>query len=328
MKEQIFFLKRLSFLLASGHSLYQSVLLIEDLHDKRSKNYQKLLELIAGGHLFSEALSDCLIVTDLFAIQLIALGEKTASLPHAVATAVEEIERKRLFANKLIGALLYPVCVVCGALSVSLALVFFVFPKVIPVFAGMGVALPLSTRILIGSITLVLQHWIMFIIFSLACCYGVWRLFRAQGWRILFIRYIWLSRILRSIGLVIEAGLTLDQGILFCAETLKQKQYSAVLRQFSDEVKKGKSIGELCTGQPFLFPPLIGSLVSVAERSGTLAKALLYLADFYAGEVELVSKKMTELIEPVLMIFLGLFIGFIGVSLIAPIYGLTQHVYQ
>lgn len=326
-KTQILFLKRLAFLLNAGRSLHQSLLLSSSSEKGKLKIQVESLAVSVGeGKLFGVSLLSHKFLTDGFSLQIITLGEKTGELKEAVSLAATELEAKRNLHNKLIGSLLYPLCVVSGTLFIALGLVLFIFPKVTPVFLGLGVKLPFATRVLMTSIDLVTVHWFLSLASAVIVVMSGYYLLRRFNWRIPLVRNIWLSRTLKIIGLTSKNGMPIDACLEFCAETLKEQHYKTALKHMVDKVKEGEKLSVVLSTQPFLFPPLVTSFVSTAEMSGTLSEALLYLSAFYQGEIEMMTKRITELIEPVLMIVLGLCIGFVGVSLITPIYGITNHV--
>ncbi len=328
-KAQILFLKRLSFLLSSGRSIHESLKLC--ISGEKPKFQEKILPLITSvqeGKLFSDSLKQHKFLKDSFSIQIICLGEQTGSLASAVDLASLELENKRVLFNKLVSSLLYPICVVGGTFIIALALVFFIFPKVVPIFLGLGVKLPLSTRIMLWTVSTVIDHWILTGIAELFFIFCAGYILKKHNWRIPLVKRLWLSRVFRIIGLTTQSGMPINQSVAFCAETLSEPHYKKALKLVATEVGEGKKLGLVLGHHHQLFPPMAASFIEIAEQGGSLSEALLYLSSFYQSEVEMMTKRLTELIEPALMIILGLCIGFVGVSLITPIYGITNHVYH
>jgi len=326
-KNHIFFLRRLSFLLASGHSLHQSLEVLNTYGDlKVKKELEAILDWVASGHSFSSGLLKFKLITDSFVCQLIDLGEKTTTLARMVDQSAKELERKKLFKSKLLGSLIYPVCILGGTLTVGGAMIFFVFPKILPIFQSLGVPLPWSTRFFIGSIYFILHFWWLISFAVPLLLLGLWKIARPHVWRIPIIRYIWLSHFFRVMNLMLCAGLPVETSVLFCSTISNEIIYKEVLMQFHKEMVHGKSLVNLCKTRLHLFSPLTCGFIAAAEKAGTLAESFQYLSEFYTREVEVFLDKIMDLVEPALMLVLGIGIGFIAVALLGPIYSITQHV--
>ncbi len=245
-------------MLSSGHSLHQSLMLSmagENL--KLQAKIKPIITAISEGKPFAESLRQSKVIDDNFSIQIIALGERTGSLANSVELASSELSSKRTLYNKILGSLLYPMCVVSGTLLISLSLVFLIFPKVLPVFSGLGVKLPLSTRILMWSIGICVKHWFLVCLGLLIFIFVSAYLLRKHNWRIPLVKNLWLARSLQIIGLTTKVGMPIDQSILFCAETLSEPHYKKALNNFVGRIKEGEKVGKVFSGESKLFPALV-----------------------------------------------------------------------
>jgi type II secretory pathway component PulF len=133
--------------------------------------------------------------------------------------------------------------------------------------------------------------------------------------------------IARTLGLLLKSGLKLSEAIRLTAETLGNRAYRRVLMSLAHAVERGELASARLGAQTVLFPAMFSQMLEVAERSGSLPDTLLYLSDMYEREVEEYAKNLSTLLEPALMVTMGLVVGFIAVSIITPIYGITQNLH-
>jgi type II secretory pathway component PulF len=329
IKEQIFLMRRMSFLLSSGHSTHQSLMLCSESLSKKWKVKMDItVKKVLEGNSFSKSLRTSSLITDTFSLELIALGDITGSLGGNMLQAAEDLESRRNFNNSLIGSLIYPVLVIIGTVSVTGGLVFFIFPKVMPIFLSMNISLPWSTKLLIRSITFIEENWIKILALSVILVGLLFWQFKKIFYKAPLIKQILISRTLKILGLLLNARLGADEAFNFGKGSFKHPHFKMMLERISFKIKEGRKVSQAMREEKGFFPPLVLSFLDIAEQTGTLGEASLYLSRFYEDEVKLFSKRLSELIEPVLMIFLGLCIGFIGMSLITPIYSITSNVYH
>ena len=141
------------------------------------------------------------------------------------------------------------------------------------------------------------------------------------------LRLYHVSNSARTLGLLLSSGVTLSEAVLIAAEATQSLVYQEALAALSTSVARGERLSLRLMEQPHLFPPTLCHLVAVGERSGTLPETLLYVADLYDNEVDEFAKNISTLIEPALMVCMGLLVGFIAVSIITPIYAITQNLH-
>jgi type II secretory pathway component PulF len=124
---------------------------------------------------------------------------------------------------------------------------------------------------------------------------------------------------------LLRSGITLSEALPITAETTANRVYRREFEKLVDSVNRGEKISISLMGRAGLFPEVLVSMIAIGERSGNLSNTLIYLSEMYEAEVEDFTKNLSSLIEPVLMVFMGLLVGFIAISIITPIYGITQH---
>ncbi len=134
-----------------------------------------------------------------------------------------------------------------------------------------------------------------------------------------------LTNISRTLGLLLKSGVTLIEAIDITAETTPNVVYKKILREMKENILKGKTISNQFKDYPRFFPILIPQMLAVGETTGNLSGSLVYLAEFYETEVDEMTKGLSNVLEPFLMIFMGAIVGFVVISIITPIYEVTQH---
>ena len=311
--------------------------MVEALHYLRE---EVVARLVAAGRPLSTALQESGLFKDIFSIELIAAGKKSGQLVRSLEYVLHSLEKQKTLQSQLISALIYPVIIMVGTISVSLGLIIFIFPKILPIFTSMNLKLPWTTSLLIDLVYVCQHYFWSLIILSLIIVCALWYFFKFnekfQTTLSLFIlkfplsgnlyRTYFSAQFCKIFCLLLFAGLSVPES-LFCAQKMWSKgALNLVLVKISRQVEEGKTLSFGFKEFSYIFPKLLTELIGSGERSGNLAEAFEYLSEYYELELGNVLKTLSVLIEPALMIFLGLGIGFISMSLITPIYSLTNHI--
>lgn len=343
VKDQAFFAKRLSFLINSGVPILESLQMLRE--QGRSKTFSGVIDTVAddvaNGKSLSRSLGRFPSVFGEFAVNIIRVGESTGILSQNLDYLADELKKKQALRRKTIGALVYPALITVATLGITAFLVVYLFPKIMPVFLSLKMQLPLSTRVVM-AVSVFLQQWgILFLILlaaaGAACSFLLKkskrfrRKFDASALKIpLFGRMIIdynLANGTRTLGLLLKSGVTLSVALSITSETTKNTVYRSEWDLLSKSADRGERLSTFLEKQPALFPEILSQMIAVGERTGNLSNTFLYLSEFYEHEVDDLTKDMSSLIEPLLMVFMGLLIGFIAISIITPIYGITQNLH-
>ncbi len=314
--------------------------LAEGSGKKLRKKIEESAGLVASGQALSAAFSETLLFRDVFSVELISAGEKSGQLIRSLDYLSHNLEKQRALQNQLISSLIYPVIIMLGTLIVAGGLIIFIFPKIIPIFTSMNLDLPWTTNFLI-SLVFIFQHHLVLLVFIVLLFLGVvgyfWKSSERIRSRVLIMllkcppsgnlwRTYFSVQFCRIFSLLLSAGLSVPDCLLCTNKMWTQGVCSRALTDIGEKVQKGRSLGFSLNLHQDIFPKLLIELVSSGEKSGNLASAFEYLSDHYESELSNILKTLSILIEPALMIFLGLGIGFISMSLITPIYSLTEHI--
>lgn len=341
IKEQTFFAKRLSFLVEAGVPILEGLNVLRDQTKSRgfSRVMSYVIEDVSNGHFLAKSLGRFPNIFGQFAINIIKIGEQSGILSQNLNYLADELKKKHELKKKMVGALVYPVFITVATIGITVLLTVFVFPKIMPVFMSLKVELPLSTRIVIALSNFLRESGLYFLLSIIIGTIGFSVLvkksttFRYQVHRFLLntplvgsmIQSYNLANITRTLGLMLKSGLTLSDALPVTADTTSNLVYERSLRRLGEAVNRGEQISVYLSKNKGLFPEILTHMVSVGERSGSLSDTFLYLAELYEGEVEESTKNLSSLIEPIMMIIMGMMVGLIAVSIITPIYEITNH---
>jgi len=341
IKEQVLFAKRLSFLIRSGVPVLDSLHVLRDQALSRSTTHvlDRVVKDVANGRFLSKSLDRFRHHFGEFAINLIEVGESSGVLSQNLAYLAEELEKKEALRKKVISALVYPIFITLATLGVTSMLTVYIFPKILPIFNSLSVTLPITTRILIGVSDFMKSYGL--ILFAVLVVLGIGLLilhrnvksFRMVSDRVLLripisgriMQFYNMANLCRTLGLLLKSGVAVVDALETTARTTRNRVYRAHLHKASIHARKGARVSEYLKEHKFLFPIIATHMVSIGEKTGNLADTLVYLSELYETEVDAQTKNLSHAIEPILMITMGLLVGFVAISVITPIYEITQN---
>ena len=338
--EKELFVKRLSYLLKAGIPILQSLTMIKDQTrlNFQKKITQSLIEDVENGQSLSSSLKRFRNIFGDFIINVIRIGEDTGLLHQNLNYLAEELKERRLLRRKVIGAFIYPVFIALTTISITALLIIFIFPKILPILKSLNVPLPITTRFLIGLSGFLSNNGLyvlLGLIFFIIAIIFISKLPKVN----LFINNILpsipiigkilqnyqLTNVSRTLGILLKSNVTLTESIRITKETTPNLVYKNMLEKIGENILKGKKLSNQFEDFPRFFPILIPQMLSIGETTGNLSESFLYLAEFYKEEVDEMTKNLSNILEPFLMIFMGVIVGTVVISIITPIYGITQH---
>jgi len=339
LQEKIILIKRLSLLLKANIPIVDALSMIEK--QTASKTVQSIVHEVTirvkEGISLSAGLSPYVKIFSAFAINIIRIGESSGSLHENLLYLSEELKKKKQLRQKITTALLYPLFIVVATLGITVLLTVYVFPKIIPILQGFHGKLPFTTRVLVTLSSLFIHHGITIfvaIIFVIAVFIFLVRQSIVRFWFDGFIlqiplfgsmfRSYYSCNLCRTLGTLLKNQVPISRAIEIVIETTENVVYKKNLRNGLEKVQAGQLLSEQFFNTT-LFPVMLAQMIHVGEKTGDLSGSCLYLADLYEQELEDLTKSLASLIEPVLMVCMGLLIGFVAISIITPIYQLTQN---
>ncbi len=292
-------------------------------------------EEIRGGGSLSDAFAKFPRFFPPLYIASLKAGEKTGDLPETLSRFLEYQKRVEIIRAKVRSASFYPLLLTTAAVSVVIFLMLFVVPRFTQIYADANVELPLMTKMLIGLSGIVGNYWYLILIALILVAPVTKSLLRSSRRRLLIDRLSLripfigglkidyaLSGFNRTLGTTLASGTPLVPAMQMSRGTLNNLSLEHAMVQAIRRVEEGVSLSDSLARTGF-FPPLALRMVSVGETSGSLTEMLGDIADYYEAEVEQRLTKLTTMIEPILMMVMGLMIAFIIVAMYVPIFQLA-----
>jgi len=272
-------------------------------------------------------------------ISAVRAGESSGTLEDNLESVSEQLKKTKTLKSKIKAAMVYPIIVLTAAFILGMAMSFLVLPKITPLFEGLNIDLPATTRFLIWFSHIINSYGQYILIGIIAgAAFFAW-LVRQKFSRPVthfiilktpLIRAISrnsnLSDFCRVLGTLLKSGLNIDEALNITKNSLQNYYYVKVLEAARQRITRGQKLSEILSDYEKYFPDIAVSMIKVGEKSGRLEETLFYLAEFFEEEVENATKSLATAIEPILLIFIGLVVGGLALSIITPIYQITGNV--
>lgn len=330
--------RKLSLYLSSNISLVESIRILEDETKlkKIKAIFAKWRAVVEDGKTLAEA---CEVEVSELGRYSVDLGTRTGSLPEALREASSQTEKMLSVRKKILSAIAYPSAILIGTFGLVLGLILFVFPKIIPLFETLKVTLPLSTRMLVGFSRFLTNYWWLVVLlgaFLLAVFLSLKRI--SPKFVIVFDNFILkipvvgavvklkiVSNIFGSLYMLLRGGEQLSEALLSTAKSVSVFKYKRALSEASQVVADGRLVSDFFKSETKLFPAYIFGIVSAGERTGSLEASMKHISEISEEDLGDKLRVLTATLEPMLMVTMSLVIGFIALSIILPIYGITSH---
>jgi len=328
--------RQLADLLSGGLSVFNALSLVAQQTEHRvlRQVVVEVSQAVRDGQSLSEALSRHPDVFPPLYISMIRAGETGGGLDAVLVRLADVAESESELKSRVATALVYPMFVLCVGLAMTVFLLTYVIPRLAVVFAESDQLLPLPTRILL-AISSGLNHWwwAWLVVLGLAGL-GVRRLRISTRGRALLDRVLlrfplWgmlvrkaeTARLTRNLGVMVGQGVPLLQALDVASSTLSNAMLRRAMERVHDAVRDGSSLANALTasGQ---FPIFVSNMVSVGEEAGTLETSLLKVASAYERETDRMLRVLTTILEPLLIVLVGLVVMFIVISMLLPIFQL------
>ncbi|MFH0873657.1 MAG: type II secretion system F family protein [Candidatus Komeilibacteria bacterium] len=340
LDQKMLFTKHLSLMLKSGMPVNEAIAtLVKDNKGHFRWVLRKILSSIEGGNHLTDSLALFPQVFDGFYLNMVKIGEESGTLERSLVNLADHLKKTHDLRNKIQAALLYPIIILTAMTGLGFSLSIFVLPKLAGLFSSLGSELPWSTRALITTSQFISNHWQSIIawfvcaliaIFILRRLRPVKRIFHAIALHspivAKFSRTMNVASFSRSVGLLLTSGITLDKALEIVGGNIYNVYYQDDINFFLEQVKRGESMGEVMKSRTSRFPLIVSHMIKVGEQSGNLAETFDYLANFYEDDLDNISKNLSGVLEPILLIVMGAAVGFIAFSVITPIYDFTTSV--
>jgi len=292
---------------------------------------------IENGNSLAESLQKYPKVFSNFYISLIEISEKSGTLEENLVFISQQLVKSARLHAKIKNALLYPTLVLVSATVMSIFITMFILPQLVGFFLVMDTNLPLSTKILL-SIAIISKKYGLYILGMGVLCVLSFKalvhttLIRPYWHSLLlklpflgsFFRVSQFASCTRNLGILLKSGIPITQSIEITAQTMTNVVYKNALQDIVVQISSGKNMAQaIQKNYSHIFSGLIIKMIAVGEKSGNLDESFLYLGDFYEEEIDSITKNLTTLLEPLLLLIIGLVVGFVALAIITPIYELS-----
>ncbi|MBK7972528.1 MAG: type II secretion system F family protein [Deltaproteobacteria bacterium] len=336
-KDVVVFARQFATMIDAGLPLVQCLEILASQQD--NPTFKKVLfEVkadVEGGSTFAEALSKHPRIFDELFVSLIEAGEIGGILDTILNRLAIFLEKSIKLKRQIKGALIYPSAIISVAGIVTVVILIFVIPTFQKMFEGFDAALPLPTQIVIAVSTFVQNYIFLLIIGLIAAGFGIRQLYRTDNGRKVIdamalkaplvgpiIRKSAVARFTRTLGTMVSSGVPILEALTITAKTSGNRTIETAILQTRSSISEGKTIAEPLA-ESKAFPPMVVQMIAVGEATGSMDTMLQKIADFYEDEVDTAVKGLTSLLEPALMLFLGITVGGLIVSMYLPIFKLA-----
>ncbi len=338
--EIVNFTRQLATMIVAGLSIPDSLTILRT--QTTNKMFSQVLmdiehNIVGGGNL-GDSLNRYRQYFSPIYIALVRAGESSGTLDTVLTRLANNLEAQREFRAKIIGAMVYPAIIIVGMVAVVFIMMTVVIPKLTDLYKDFGITLPWTTQLLISTSTLFVQFWWLMILTMIFVVWGVnrWRKTDA-GEHVIdsflvkipllgeLIKKIILVEFTRTLAMLIASGIHIIEGLRILRDSLGNVLFREAIDHVAKSVEKGLPLGETF-GQHEIFPPILSQMMKVGEETGKLDETLEKLSTYFQSESDHLVKGLTTAIEPIIMVILGVGVGFIVISIITPIYNLTSQI--
>ncbi len=336
-KELAVFTRQIATMIDAGLPLVQCLeaLAAQQPNKQFKKSLTEIRENVEGGSTFAAALKRHPSIFSALYVNMVVAGEAGGLLDTTLNRLAVYIEKAASLKRKIKGALIYPGTIVTVAITVVIFLLVFVIPTFKTLFEGSGVPLPLPTRVVLEASRLVRTNILVVLgafvgmILGIRFYYGT-----DQGRKVIdtfllrvpvfgeLIRKVSVARFTRTLGTLVASGVPILDGLDITAKTAGNRVVEEAILKTRASIAEGKTIADPLKASG-VFPPMVVQMISVGEQAGALDSMLAKIADFYDAEVDQAVANLTALLEPMLMVFLGVVVGGVIIAMYLPIFKLV-----
>jgi len=338
-KDKMLFARNLEVMIRSGMQILQSLEILKK--QAKSRTFIKILDQLTddlkNGHFLSAGLERYKNVFGEFFINLVRVGEASGTLSENLKYLAEELKKKDELQKKIKGAMAYPIVIFVATVGITSIMIFMIFPKILPVLTSLNVKLPLITRVFIFISQFLIKYGYLVGLGFVGLVIGAWLILKIHK-----VRFAWHKLIVsmplignmslsiniisfsRTLGLLLKAGIKIVEALEITANTLPSLVYKKEILLVAEGVRKGDPMSKYFNENTKLFPPLFSQMVLVGENTGKLDESILFLADYYESELDESTKSLSNILEPLLLLTMGLIVASVALAIITPIYAITQ----
>lgn len=341
LHEKILFTKNLSGMLKAGLSITRSLQVLEK--QTKNKYFKKIIisiqDTIDKGGSFSDGISKFPKVFSSLFVAMIRAGEESGSMSKTLVEIGETLEKTYKLNKKIKSAMMYPSIIIAAIILIAVLMFIYVVPTLTKTFTEMGTELPGSTKIVIGISNLLSNHIGLLLGAVVSIGIGIYFLMKLERVKKFFdlvivkapvlgtlVKEVNTARTARTLSSLLSSGVPIGRAIEITHQVLQNSYYKRIMKEVQGVVEKGVPMSTVFKKNTHFYPVMMGEMIEVGEETGKLGDMLLDIALFYESEVDIKTKDLSTIIEPVLMIFIGAAVGFFAVSMLSPMYSVMDSI--
>jgi len=337
-KEITIFYRQLAILFDADVSPLESLRILTE--QTRSPVFKELIfELekdIRGGEPLSQAMAKHPKVFSSFYVSVVKAGEASGKLHHVLRYLADHAEREYNLTHKVRGAFTYPIVILTVFVIVGTLMMVYVVPQLTSMLEELGQEMPFTTKTLIATSNFLRSWFWLVILIAVALIIGLWKFIKTEKGRIIWdtlklripifkglFQKIYLARFSENLKTLLKGGIPILEALDITASVVGNKVYEKIINQAREKVRKGQTISSAFSSYPKEITPMVSQMVGVGEKTAQLDSILEKVASFYQEEVDRMVDNMTQLIEPIMILVLGVGVGFLVASILLPIYNIA-----
>ncbi len=341
LKERMMFTRNLGVMVGSGLNISKALANLSV--QTKNRTFKKILDgaraEVEAGKTLAGALSAYPAVFDRLFTSMISVGEISGTLEQILDILAVQLEKEHELTSKVKGALMYPAVVLVAMIGIGILMLTYVLPKITGVFKDMNVTLPASTLFIMNVADFLQAHIFLVMGGFIGIVVGT-KVFastatgrRVFGWLVLrtpiiggIIVKVNCARFARIYSSLLKSGVAVTNALIIVSETLSNVYYKDALQEGVAEIQKGVNLSVVILRHSRVFPVLVPQMLEVGEETGKTEVVLGRLADFYEEEVNQITKNLSSILEPILMLAIGGGVGFFAVAMLQPMYSVLNNI--
>lgn len=338
--DKIIFARNLSKMIDAGLPMTRALNILEK---ESSREFKKILgninKSISEGSTLSNSMVNYPKVFSKLFVSMVKAGEESGNISGALQNVALQMEKTYLLNKRIRGALMYPTVVFGLMIAIGVLMMIYMVPTLTATFEGLKIDLPLSTRLIIGTSDFLVNYFLYVLMGFILLFFLILYLVRSKGGQRFLdtfllhtpvisgiVRQINSARTARTFSSLLASGVDIVVAIGVTKDVIQNSYYKKVLDEVGSVIQKGESISSVFSKHEKLYPIFVSEMVSVGEETGKIGDMLMSVALFYEDEIDQKTKDMSAIIEPFLMIFIGLAVGIFAFAVISPIYSLGDSI--
>jgi type IV pilus assembly protein PilC len=338
-KDLAVFSRQFSVMISASVTIVQALRIFAEQtnHPRLKIIISEIAEEVDGGSRFSDALEKRPDIFSKFFINVIRSGESSGKLDEVLNYLAEEMEKDYDMVSKIKNAMTYPAFIVTGMSVVGVFMMIFVVPKLTDMITQSGGELPFATKVLMGTSAFLKGYWWLLLAAIIGAVFGLRMALKTPQGKYLFdfillklpifgtlFQRIYLVRFTRSMQTLVTGGITITNSLRVAADVVGNEVYARLIRETIREIEDGNSISTVFSVSP-VIPKMVSQMLTIGEKTGKIDLVLEKITSFYTREINNITANLMTLMEPIIMVVMGIGVGFMVAAIIMPMYKMAEN---